>query len=229
MHAERKGEQLVPWACRRCHRRTGAHSDCDRAPPSACRTARGLAGPAPSKVLAICSPSPAYGDRASESRWDAETFAGSGSLAAAAGVFSAFSERLRMRCAGLAFRGLWAPVKSLYRWWTEHRRQQDWKALPRCKRHHSLVTGCSQRWAGGAGKEGFVVGWRTQGIQEIGKIYEGRPHPYKSELRVGTPGAGPLGVVLNSNSFAAKLPHGHLTYLSPLTVSMGVLNSCGHP
>ena len=133
-----------------------------------------------------------------------------------------------MRCAGLAFRGLWAPVKSLYRWCTERSHQQDCKALPRCKRHRSLVAGCSQRW-GGARKEGFVVGWRTQGIQEIEKIYEGCPHPHKSELRVGTPGAGPLGVDLNSNSFAANLPHGHLTYLSPLTVSMDMLNSCGDP
>ena len=32
--------------------------------------------------------------------------------------------------------------------------------------------------------------------------YIGCPHPHKSELRDGTHGAGPLRVVLNSNSFA---------------------------
>ena len=63
-------------------------------------------------------------------------------------------------------------------------------------------------------KKGFVMGSRTQGVQEILKIYIyiGCPHP-KSELGDGTRGAGPLRAVLNSNSFADNLWHGHLTYL----------------
>ena len=36
-------------------------------------------------------------------------------------------------------------------------------------------------------------------------IYIGCPHPYKSELGDGMHGAGPLTVVLNSNSFADNL------------------------
>ena len=39
------------------------------------------------------------------------------------------------------------------------------------------------------------------------------PQPRRSELGDGTHGAGPLRVVLHSNSFAANLRHGHLTYL----------------
>ena len=54
---------------------------------------------------------------------------------------------------------------------------------------------------------GLVMGSRTQGVQEIleKKIYIGCPHPHKSELGDGTRGAGPLRVVLNSNSFADNL------------------------
>ena len=56
----------------------------------------------------------------------------------------------------------------------------------------------------------------------------GCPHPHKSELGDGTRGAGPYaGLVLHSNSFAANLWHGHLTYLQPFTGFMGMLNSCG--
>ena len=49
----------------------------------------------------------------------------------------------------------------------------------------------------------FVMGSRTQGVQEIfeKKIYIGCPHPHKSELGDGKHGAGPLRVVLNSNGF----------------------------
>ena len=62
-----------------------------------------------------------------------------------------------------------------------------------------------QPW--GSGKWGFVIGSRTQGVQEIlGKnIFIGCPHPHKSELGDGTHGAGPLRVVLNSNGFAENL------------------------
>ena len=51
------------------------------------------------------------------------------------------------------------------------------------------------------------MGSRTQGIQEILEkyIYIGSPHSYKSELGDGKHGAGPLRVVLNSNSFADNL------------------------
>ena len=71
------------------------------------------------------------------------------------------------------------------------------------------------------------MGSRTQGVQEILKNI-GCPHPYKSELGDGTHGAGPLKVVLHSNSFATNLWHGHLTYLQLLTGFMDMLNSCGH-
>ena len=59
------------------------------------------------------------------------------------------------------------------------------------------------------------MGSRTQGVQEILEKYieRGFPHPHKSELGVGTHGAGPLRAVLYTNSFAANLWHGHLTYL----------------
>ena len=43
----------------------------------------------------------------------------------------------------------------------------------------------------GPPKEGFVMGYRTQGIQEIIKNM-GCPHPHKSELGDGTHGAGLL-------------------------------------
>ena len=54
------------------------------------------------------------------------------------------------------------------------------------------------------------MGSRTQGIQEIIKIYIGCPHPQKPELGYGTHGAGPLRAVLHSNSFANNLRHGSL-------------------
>ena len=47
----------------------------------------------------------------------------------------------------------------------------------------------------------------------IRKIYIGCPHPHKPELGEGTHGAGPFRAVLYSNSCAANLWHGHLTYL----------------
>ena len=75
-----------------------------------------------------------------------------------------------------------------------------------------LITGCSQE----AGpKERFVMGTRTQGVQEIleKNIYIGCPHLYKSELGDGTHGTGPFRAVLYSKSCAANLWHGHLTYL----------------
>ena len=46
----------------------------------------------------------------------------------------------------------------------------------------------------------------------IRKIYIGYP-PHKPELGEGTHGAGPFRAVIYSNSCAAKLRHGHLTYL----------------
>ena len=55
---------------------------------------------------------------------------------------------------------------------------------------------------------GLVMGSRTQGVQEILEkiyIYIRSPHPHKSELGDGMLGAGPLRVVLNSNSFADNL------------------------
>ena len=45
------------------------------------------------------------------------------------------------------------------------------------------------------------MGSRTQGVQEILKIWDVLT-PHKSEMRDGTHGAGPLIVVLHSNSFA---------------------------
>ena len=55
-------------------------------------------------------------------------------------------------------------------------------------------------------KWGFVMGSRSQGIEEIlEKKNIGCPHPHHSELGDGMHGAGPLKVVLNSNSFADNL------------------------
>ena len=59
------------------------------------------------------------------------------------------------------------------------------------------------------------------------KKYIGCPHPHKPELGEGTRGAGPFRVVLYSNSCAANLWHGHLTYLLPLTGFIDMFNSCG--
>ena len=65
------------------------------------------------------------------------------------------------------------------------------------------VTGCSQ---GGGPKWGLVMGSRTwcpgntRGKKKKIYIYIKCPHPHKSELGDGTHGAGPLKVVLNSNS-----------------------------
>ena len=61
----------------------------------------------------------------------------------------------------------------------------------------------------------------------IRKIYIGCPHPHKPKLGEGTHGAGPFRAVLCSNSFAANLWHGHLTYLQPLTSFIDMLNGCG--
>ena len=47
----------------------------------------------------------------------------------------------------------------------------------------------------------------------IRKIYIGYLHPHKPELGEGTHGAGPFRAILYSNSCAANLWHGHLTYL----------------
>ena len=54
------------------------------------------------------------------------------------------------------------------------------------------------------GKWRFVMWFRTQGVQEIlEKMYIYRmSSPHKSELGDGMHAAGPLRVVLNSNSFA---------------------------
>ena len=58
----------------------------------------------------------------------------------------------------------------------------------------------------GEPKWGFVMGSRTQGVQEIlENVYIGCPHPHQSELRHGMNGAGPLKAVLHSNSFADTL------------------------
>ena len=58
----------------------------------------------------------------------------------------------------------------------------------------------------GAPKREFVMGSRTQGIQEILEKYIYRmSSPHKSGLGDGTHGAGPLRVVLNSNSLADNL------------------------
>ena len=56
------------------------------------------------------------------------------------------------------------------------------------------------------GKWGFVMGSRTQDVQEIleKNIYR-MSSPLKSELGDGMNEAGPLRVVLNSNSFADNL------------------------
>ena len=74
------------------------------------------------------------------------------------------------------------------------------------------ITGCSQA---GEPKWGFVMGSRTQGVQEILEkyIYLGCPHPHTSDLGNGTNGAEPLSTVLNSNTFAYNLLNSHLTYL----------------
>ena len=65
----------------------------------------------------------------------------------------------------------------------------------------------------GGGKWGFVMGSRTQECP--GNIREKKIYGVlnQSELGNGTQGAGPLRAVLHSNSFAANLLHGHLTYL----------------
>ena len=55
--------------------------------------------------------------------------------------------------------------------------------------------------ARGPPTEGFAMGCRTQDVQEILKYTE-CPLSQKSELGEGTQGAGPLRVVLNSNSVA---------------------------
>ena len=52
------------------------------------------------------------------------------------------------------------------------------------------------------------------------------PTPTKPQLGEGTHGAGPFRAVLHSNSCAASLWHGHLTYLKPLTGFIDMLNSC---
>ena len=57
----------------------------------------------------------------------------------------------------------------------------------------------------GVAKKGFVMGSRTRCPGNVRKIYIGCPHPHKSELGDGMHGAGPLRVVLNSNSFADNL------------------------
>ena len=58
----------------------------------------------------------------------------------------------------------------------------------------------------GWGKWGFVMDSRTQGVQEIlENIYVGCLHSHKSEVGDGMRWAGPLRVVLNSNSFADNL------------------------
>ena len=64
-------------------------------------------------------------------------------------------------------------------------------------------TGCSQEEGP---KQGFVMGSRTQGVQEILEkyIYDVLA-PHQSELGDGTHGAGPLRAVLHSNSFADNL------------------------
>ena len=73
------------------------------------------------------------------------------------------------------------------------------------------VTGCSQE---GGPKQGFVMGVQNSRCPgNTRKIYIGCPYPHKSELGEGTHGAGPLRAVLYSNSCAANLWHGHLTYL----------------
>ena len=76
---------------------------------------------------------------------------------------------------------------------------------------------------------GICNGVRNLGCPgNILKIYMGCPHPHKSELEDGTHGAGPLRVVLHSNSFADNFRNSHLTYLQLLTGFMDMLNSCGH-
>ena len=70
--------------------------------------------------------------------------------------------------------------------------------------------GCSQEEGP---KKGFVMGSRTQCVQEILEIHIGCPHPHMPEPGEGTHGTGPFRAVLGSNSFAANPWHGHLTYL----------------
>ena len=66
-----------------------------------------------------------------------------------------------------------------------------------------IETGCNQEEGP---KKGFVMGSRTQGVQEIlENIYIGCPHPHQSEVGDGTHGARSLRAVLNSNSFADNL------------------------
>ena len=62
----------------------------------------------------------------------------------------------------------------------------------------------------------------------ISKIYIECHHPPKPELVKMTHGAEPLRAVLHSNSCAANLWHGHLTYLQPLTGFTDTFNCCGH-
>ena len=76
---------------------------------------------------------------------------------------------------------------------------------------YASEAGCSQEEGL---KKGFVMGSRTQGVQEIlEKIYIGCPHPHKPELGEGTRGTGPFRAVLGSNSFAANPWHSYLMYL----------------
>ena len=73
------------------------------------------------------------------------------------------------------------------------------------------VTGCIQEGRGQIGICNGVQNSRCPGNSR--KKYIGCPHPHKSELGDGTHGAGPFRAVLYSNSCAANLWHGHLTYL----------------
>ena len=58
------------------------------------------------------------------------------------------------------------------------------------------------------------MGSKAQGVQEILEKYMYKmSSPPQVGAGDGTHGAGPLGAVLYSNSFAANPWHGHLTYL----------------
>ena len=72
------------------------------------------------------------------------------------------------------------------------------------------VTGCSQEGGPQIGICNGVQNSRCPG--NIRNIYIGCPH-HKPELGEGTHGAGPFRAVLYSNSCAANLWHGPLTYL----------------
>ena len=63
-------------------------------------------------------------------------------------------------------------------------------------------------------KKGFVMGSRTQGVQEILEKYiQDVLTPQAWARGDETHGTGPFRAVLGSNSFAANPSHGHLTYL----------------